>query len=106
MKTTIARKTSYIGAGAGLVVFALYGLLFGSMLGGAAGLNIAGWLFGVPVEPGLISRIIVLVSMLAGVLVSGIVIVTASTMVGWLVGKVLEPRAAIDKGAEAKAEQR
>ena len=52
MKTTIARKTAYVGAGAGLVLFALFGLLPGSILGGAMGLNIAGWLFGLPLEPG------------------------------------------------------
>ncbi len=105
MKTTIARKTAYIGAGAGLVLFALFGLLPGSLLGGAAGINIAGWLFGLPLNPGLLPRIIVLAFMLIGVLVSGVVIVTAATTVGWLVGKVLEPRA--EEGAEeAKAARR
>ena len=90
MKTTIARKTAYLGAGAGLVLFALFGLLPGSLLGGAMGINIAGWLFGLPLDPGLLSRSIVLISMLMGVLVAGIVIVTAATTVGWLVGKGLE----------------
>jgi hypothetical protein len=90
MKTTLARKMSYIGAGAGLVLFALFGLLPGSLLGGAMGINIAGWLFGLPLEPGLISRAIVLAAMLVGVLVAGIVIVTASTTVGWLLGRLLE----------------
>jgi small-conductance mechanosensitive channel len=92
MKTTLSRKTAYIGAGAGLVLFALFGLLPGSLLGGAMGINIAGWLFGLPLQPGLVARIIVLASMLIGVLVAGIVIVTMSSTVGWLVGKVLEPR--------------
>ncbi len=91
MKTTLARKTAYIGAGAGLVLFALFGLMPGSLLGGAMGINIAGWLFGLPLHPGLISRVIVLLSMLVGVLVAGIVMVTATSTVGWLVGKVLEP---------------
>ena len=86
MKTTIARKTAYIGAGVGLALFALFGLMPGSLLGGAMGINIAGWLFGLPLQPGLISRIIVLASMLIGVLVAGIVIVTATYTVGWLVG--------------------
>jgi len=90
MKTTIARRTAYIGAGVGLVLFALFGLLPGSLLGGAAGINIAGWLFGLPLQPGLISRMIVLAAMLIGVLVAGIVIVTASSTIGWFVGKVLE----------------
>lgn len=91
MKTTIARKTAYIGAGAGLVLFVLFGLMPGSLLGGSMGINIAGWLFGLPLEPGLISRVIVLASMLVGVLVSGIVIVTATSTTGWLIGKILEP---------------
>src|SRR5512143_2851654 len=89
MKITIRRKGAYIGAGAGLVLFALFGLLPGSLLGGAAGINVAGWLFGLPLQPGLISRAIVLVSMLVGVLVAGIVMVTATSTVGWLVGKLL-----------------
>jgi small-conductance mechanosensitive channel len=90
MKNTIAKKGAYIGAGAGLVLFAIFGLLPGSLLGGAMGINIAGWMFGLPLEPGLISRAIVLVSMLVGVLVAGIVIVTATTTVGWLAGRMLE----------------
>ena len=104
MKTTIARKTSYIGAGAGLVVFALFGLLPGSLLGGAMGINIAGWIFGLPLQPGLLSRVIVLASMLVGVLVAGIVIVTATSTIGWLVGRVLE--AGVHEGEEAKAANR
>ncbi len=108
MKTTIARKTAYIGAGAGLVLFALFGLMPGSLLGGAMGINIAGWLFGLPLHPGLIARVIVLASMLIGVLVAGIVIVTATSTVGWLVGKVLESGVQAKEGVEeeAKAGQR
>ncbi len=104
MKTTLARKTAYIGAGAGLVLFALFGLLPGSLLGGAMGINIAGWLFGLPLQPGLVSRVIVLASMLIGVLVSGIVMVTATSTIGWLVGKALETgKAGVE--AEAKAQK-
>ncbi len=106
MKTTIAKKTAYIGAGAGLVLFALFGLMPGSLLGGAMGINIAGWLFGLPLQPGLVSRVIVLASMLIGVLVAGIVIVTATSTVGWLAGKVLEMGAHAKETEEAKAEQR
>jgi len=90
MKNSIAKKGAYIGAGAGLVLFAIFGLLPGSLLGGAMGINIAGWMFGLPLEPGLISRAIVLVSMLVGVLVAGIVIVTATTTIGWLVGRLMQ----------------
>jgi len=86
MKTAITKKGAYIGAGAGLVLFGLFGLLPGSLIGGAAGIQIAGLLFGLPLEPGLLSRMIILMSMLLGVLVAGIVIVTASSTIGWLVG--------------------
>jgi hypothetical protein len=90
MKNTISRKTAYIGAGSGLVLFAIFGLLPGSLLGGAAGIKFAGLFFGLPLEPGLIQRAIVLASMLVGVLVSGIAIVTAATAVGWLLGRIVE----------------
>ena len=90
MNTTISRKTAYIGAGSGIVLFAIFGLLPGSLLGGAAGIKIAGMFFGLPLDPGIISRAIVLASMLVGVMVSGITIVTATATVGWLVGRVLE----------------
>jgi hypothetical protein len=107
MKTTISRKTAYIGAGAGLVLFAIFGLMPGSLLGGAMGINIAGWLFGLPLQPGLVARVIVLASMLMGVLVTGIVIVTATSTIGWLVGKVLEPGAhSKETAGEAKEAHR
>jgi hypothetical protein len=89
MKNTIRKQGAYIGAGAGLVVFALFGLLPGSLLGGAAGISFAGMLFGLPLDPGIVSRAIVLAGMLAGVLVSGIAIVTASSTIGWLAGAMV-----------------
>ncbi len=90
MKAIASRKTAYIGAGAGLVLFAIFGLLPGSLLGGAAGIKIAGMLFGLPLDPGLISRSIVLLSMLLGVLVSGIAIVMAASTAGWLIGALID----------------
>lgn len=90
MKTTIATKTTFIGAGAGLVLFALFGLVPGSLLGGAAGLEVAGSLYGLPLESGLVARAVVLASMLFGVLASGITIVTATSAAGWLVGNTAE----------------
>jgi hypothetical protein len=90
MNINLSRKTAYIGAGAGMVLFAIFGLLPGSLLGGAAGIKLAGMLFGLPLESGIISRLIVLVSMLVGVMASGITIVTATATMGWLAGAVLQ----------------
>ena len=99
MKITMARKGAYLGAGAGLVLFAIFGLLPGSLLGGAAGISLAGSIFGLPLQPGLISRVIVLASMLVGVLVAGIVIVTATSTIGWLAGRMLSASAHEEKEA-------
>ena len=92
MNTTLSRKTAYIGAGAGMVLFAIFGLLPGSLLGGAAGIKVAGMLFGLPLESGIIQRVIVLASMLVGVMASGITIVTATATLGWLTGSHLRAR--------------
>jgi hypothetical protein len=89
MKTTMTRQGAYIGAGAGLVLFGIFGLLPGSLLGGAAGIHFAGMLFGLPLDPGIISRAIVLASMLVGALVSGVAIVAATSTIGWLGGLAL-----------------
>ena len=90
MKNSISRKTAYIGAGSGLVLFAIFGLLPGSLIGGAAGIKFAGMLLGLPLDPGIISRAIVLTSMLVGVLVAGIAIVTAASAAGWLLGRIID----------------
>ena len=90
MKNSLSRKIAFIGAGAGLVLFAIFGLLPGSLLGGAAGLKFAGMLFTLPLEAGIISRTIVLASMLMGVMVSGIAIVTATSTTGWLLGRAID----------------
>jgi hypothetical protein len=90
MKNKLSTKAAYIGAGAGLVLFPIFGLLPGSLLGGAAGIKLSSLLFSLPFEGGLISRAIVLASMLVGVLVSGITLVMATSAAGWLLGRVLD----------------
>jgi hypothetical protein len=99
MKNTFSRKAIFVGAGAGLVLFVMFGLLPGSLLGGAAGLKFAGLFFGLPLEQGVISRAIVLASMLVGVMVSGIIIVTATSTTAWIVSRVINVSAQ-DKATE------
>jgi hypothetical protein len=100
MKNTFSRKATFIGTGAGLVLFVMFGLLPGSLLGGAAGLKLAGLFFGLPLEPGIISRAIVLASMLMGVMVSGIIIVTATSTTAWIVSRAINVSAQ-NKASEA-----
>ena len=105
-ETTYTKKMTYIGAGCGIVLFAVFGLLPGSFLGGVMGLNIAGTLLGSPVASGVISRMIVAASMVIGVMVSGVMFITASATAGWLIGTVLDGLTA-QKGemAEVKHKQ-
>ncbi len=83
-----------------MVLFAFFGLLPGSLLGGAAGIKFAGMLMGLPLEPGVISRSLVLVSMLVGVLVSGIAIITAASTTGWLLGTALQSATPLQTAAQ------
>jgi hypothetical protein len=93
MKNRMTIKGAYLGAGAGLVLFAVFGLLPGSLVGGAIGIKAAGLLFGLPLESGIVARMIVLAGMLSGVLVAGLVVVTACSTVGWLAGRAVEAAA-------------
>ena len=88
--TNYKKKLAYMGAGCGVVLFAVFGLLPGSFLGGVMGLNIAGIMFGTPVGAGLVPRMIVAASMVAGVMVSGLMFIMASTTLGWLSGTVAD----------------
>ena len=101
MKEAIAKKTTYIGAGVGLVLFALFGLLPGSFLGGVMGLSVAGAILGTPLTSNVLSRMIVGASMLMGVMVAGIIFVTGSSLAGWLLGTAIDKARATEK-KEAK----
>ena len=101
--TTYTKSLTYIGAGAGVVLFAVFGLLPGSFLGGVMGLNLAGSLLGTPVASGILARLIVASSMVLGVMVAGIMFITAASTLGWLIGTVVDAlRAKANETAEAK----
>ena len=86
MKNTIRDKMVYIGAGAGLVCFAMYGLLPGSFAGGLVGLGIAGKMMGTPVAAGVIARMLLAIFMMLGIMVSGLLFVGAGSITGWFLG--------------------
>ena len=79
-----------MGVGAGIVLFAIIGLLPGSFIGGAIGLSIATHLFGGPLGTSLLPRLIVGLAMILGVLVSGIVFVISGGSMGWLIGYIID----------------
>ena len=83
-------KFTYMGAGIGIVLFALFGLLPGSFIGGVLGLNILSRFSDFAVQPGIFERILVAISMLCGVLVSGLMFVAAGSILGWALGSVVD----------------
>lgn len=93
-----ARKFGLVGAGTGLALFALFGLLQGSLIGGAVGLDIVNSIFDTAAQPTLLARVIIGASMLAGVIVTGIMFVVvcsaAGLTIGYMAGWMSEPRVA------------
>jgi hypothetical protein len=86
MKKDMSKIGLYIGIGAGLVVFAISGLLPGSFIGGSIGVHIAKNLFGGTLETSLLSRLIVGASMLSGIFAAGLFLLISTSSLGWLSG--------------------
>lgn len=104
MKKDMSKIGLYIGIGSGIVLFALWGLLPGSFIGGSIGVNIAKNLLGGTLESSLLPRLIMVASMLVGVLLSGVLFLISTSSLGWLVGYTIdavfsgrtEPHAMVD----------
>ncbi len=90
MKKELAKKLGFMGCGVGIVLFALFGLLHGSFLGGAVGLALVNYVFGsntlVLIGNELLPRIVVAVSMITGVFVAATIFVLGGSLIGWLLG--------------------
>lgn len=85
-----AKKGLYVGTGAGIILFALVGLLPGSFVGGFIGLKMAEMIFGVAMAGTILARVLVAVSMIAGVMVSAIVFIFGAGVMGWAAGYTLD----------------
>jgi hypothetical protein len=81
-----SNKGLYMGTGIGLILFVLVGLLSGSLVGGIVGLKLAGSIFGAPLEGALLARVIVAISMMAGVFTSALVFIGGTAVLGWMAG--------------------
>ncbi len=90
VKKEMSNKGLYIGTGAGIVLFAITGLLPGSFIGGAVGVNIATNIFGAPLGTSLLPKLIVVISMLLGVLTAGVLFIIGTSSLGWLIGHIME----------------
>ncbi|HEB02515.1 MAG TPA: hypothetical protein ENI12_04705 [Nitrospirae bacterium] len=82
-------KLAYLGVGVGIGLFAIFGLLNASFIGGILGINIVGSLFGYPIPSTLLARAIIAFGMLTGVMVAGLMFTIAGMLCGWLAGVVI-----------------
>jgi hypothetical protein len=88
--TELAKRGTYVGTGAGLIMFMLVGFFPGSLIGGAAGLWISNLVMGEATGASLIPRMITALSMVAGIMGSAATFVVGASVVGWAVGTALE----------------
>ena len=88
MKIERSKKGLYIGAVSGLILFILIGLLPSSFVGGVIGLKMASLIAEKSIETALISRAVVGLSMVIGVLVAGLVFVTVMSLIGWAAANI------------------
>ena len=75
-----------VGAGIGLALFLAVALLPAMLYGGYAGLLLAGGIFGTPVVPTLLPRVLILFGMVMGVVAVGSLFAVAGAVAGAAVG--------------------
>lgn len=85
----LSTRLAYLGGGVGIGLFAVFGLLNASFIGGILGINIVGSLFGYPIPGTLFARMIIALGMLTGVMVTGMLFIIAGTLCGWLIGTAI-----------------
>lgn len=90
MKTRAAKTGAFVGAGIGLALFAVFGLLYGSFIGGVAGLHLANQMFASTGEPGVLSRMVLALGVMFGVLIAAAICVLGTALVGYLVGTAID----------------
>jgi hypothetical protein len=77
-----------IGAIAGLALFLVYGAPNALIYGGYGAILLAGKIFGAPVEPAILARVVIAVGMLVGLLSSALLFVVLSSLFGAGIGSI------------------
>lgn len=103
MKKNMTRIGAYTGTAAGLMLYAVFGLLPGLFLGGVMGMNLATALLGTPVFTSYLARLIVGGSMVAGIMITCVIYVVGMTSLGWLIGRSADALAERGKRRELAA---
>ncbi len=86
MTTPSKKLPTLVGCGIGLALFLALGLLPATLYGGYAGLLLAGGIFGTPVEPTLLPRMLIVFGMAMGVVAVGSLFAVVGAAAGAAVG--------------------
>jgi hypothetical protein len=89
-KNRLSSKLGYVGAGIGLALYAIFGLMPGAYLGGVLGLNMVNAILGVAAEATVLHRVMTAVGMLTGVMVAGMMFTVSGGCLGWLSGMAVD----------------
>jgi hypothetical protein len=104
MKNNIAHKTTYMGAGAGMALFSIFGILPSLIAGGALGLMLADMLFGGTANAETLRRLMAAGGMMLGITLGSAVLVAASSILGWLFGAIIPKRGTEEAGRSDSVE--
>ena len=83
---TSKKIPTLVGSGIGLALFLAIALLPAMLYGGYAGLLLAGGIFGTPVEPTLLPRMLIVFGMVMGVVAVGSLFAVVGAAAGAAVG--------------------
>ena len=94
--SAISKKTAqllptYIGSAAALLTYLFFGAVPGAVYGGYAGLIMTGTLFGTPVEPTLVARVITGGGVVLGLVTSLFLFLVLGAIAGTVLGLVFRP---------------
>jgi hypothetical protein len=96
----LSKTMGLVGGGFGIIMFLVFGLFQGALIGGTAGLQLGGCLFGGGAGADLLARGLAGLGMIVGVLLSVTIFMTGGLAVGRFVGYALSG-APVGKAAEA-----
>lgn len=83
----LSKKLGLIGSGCGVVMFGIYGLLQGALLGGTAGVEAGNYLFA---DGDLLPRVLAGGGMVLGVILAAIIFITGGFATGRVIGYVMD----------------
>jgi hypothetical protein len=84
--TSSKKIPTLVGSGIGLALFLAVALLPAMLYGGYAGLLLAGGIFGTPVEPTILPRMLIVFGMVMGVVAVGSLFAVVGAVAGAAVG--------------------